>query len=118
MAKVFIQQQFPQVMAELVHVQRELQEVLIASSDPVVERQARHRREALERRRRELLDGFGRLGLSWMMLGGAVNLVRMDSRAAGHGSAASAASTQAAQAEAKADPAAPAQATGDPTSAE
>ncbi len=83
MAKVFIQQQYPHVTAELVRVQRELQEILVASAEPVAERRNRPRREALERRRAELLDHFGRLGLGWMMLGGTVELVVPTAPAAG-----------------------------------
>jgi len=75
MAKAYIQQTYPQVATELVRVQRELQELVQGAADPVAEERTRGRREALERRRAQLLDSFGRLGLAWLMQEGTVHLV-------------------------------------------
>lgn len=68
-------QHYPVVTAELVRVQRELMDLDQASADPRTERQAQARRTTLLRRRDALLDTFGRLGLSWMLEGGSVELV-------------------------------------------
>ena len=75
MAKAYIQQTYPQVASELVRVQRELQELIQSASDPISEERTRSRRENLERRRAQLLDSFGRLGLAWLMQDGTINLV-------------------------------------------
>lgn len=81
MARAYIQHQYPLVTAELVRVQRELTELMVASADPLVERRTRNRRETLEKRRAELLDSFGRLGLGWLMEGGSVELLAPPSAA-------------------------------------
>lgn len=75
MARAYIQQTYPQVAAELVRVQRELQELLQSAADPIAEERTKSRRETLERRRAQLLDNFGRLGLAWLMQDGSINLV-------------------------------------------
>lgn len=70
-----IVQQFQTTSAELVVMQRELSQLFRLSADPLLEGSTSARRAELLARRDALLDLWARLGLAWMLQGGAVQLL-------------------------------------------
>lgn len=70
-----IVQQFQAASVELVAIQRELSHLYRLAADPLIEGQSAHRRAELLARRDSLLNIWGRLGLSWLLKGGGVQLV-------------------------------------------
>jgi len=70
-----IVQQFQATSNDLIAVQRELAQLFRLSADPLLESQTSARRAELSARRDSLLDHWARLGLSWLLQGGGVQLV-------------------------------------------
>ena len=70
-----IVQQFQAASAELVSIQRELSHLYRLAADPLTEAQSAHRRAELIARRDSLLNIWARLGLSWLLKGGGVQLL-------------------------------------------
>lgn len=70
-----IAHQFHATAVELVAVQRELSQLFRLSADPILETQTSVRRAELSARRDSLLDQWARLGLVWLLQGGAVQLL-------------------------------------------
>ena len=75
-----IAHQFQGIANELVAVQRELSHLYRLASDPLIEAQSQDRRADLCARRDALLAHWGRLGLTWLLQGGAVQLVEAPPR--------------------------------------
>ncbi len=69
-----IVQQFQAASVELVSIQRELSHLYRLAADPLIEAQSAHRRSELLARRDNLLNLWARLGLSWLLKGGGVQL--------------------------------------------
>ena len=70
-----IVQQFQAASVELVSIQRELSHLYRLAADPLIEAQSAHRRSELLARRDNLLNLWARLGLSWLLKGGGVQLL-------------------------------------------
>ena len=70
-----IVQQFQAASVELVSIQRELAHLYRLAADPLIEAQSAHRRAELIARRDNLLNLWARIGLAWLLKGGAVQLL-------------------------------------------